>query len=196
MRSSVHFLCALSVLVISVSHVVAQVPGLGACPAPETIKDFDVRKYMGRWYEVERYFAYFQFGRKCVTADYSLRRDGTIDVVNSGISKWTKRRKLSRATAVARNQNEPAKLSVTVPGRFFSRTTNYWILDTDHHSYSVVWSCRKILGLFNAQYAWILSRRRTLPEETRLKIYKKLDDLGVKHSKFILSDQSNCPDDH
>lgn len=46
---------------------------------------FRLFQYLGRWYEAERYFAVFEFGGKCVTADYSLNENGTIKVVNSQI---------------------------------------------------------------------------------------------------------------
>ena len=43
-------------------------------------------QYIGKWYEAERYFAFFEFGGKCVTATYSLNDNGTVSVVNRQIS--------------------------------------------------------------------------------------------------------------
>jgi len=41
---------------------------------------------LGKWYEVERYFAWFEFGGKCVTANYSLSENASIKIVNKQIS--------------------------------------------------------------------------------------------------------------
>lgn len=41
---------------------------------------------MGKWYEAERYFAVFEFGGKCVAADYITDNNGTISIVNQQVS--------------------------------------------------------------------------------------------------------------
>lgn len=43
-------------------------------------------QYLGKWYEVERYFALFEFGGKCVTANYNMSEDGAVKIVNKQIS--------------------------------------------------------------------------------------------------------------
>jgi hypothetical protein len=43
-------------------------------------------QYLGEWYEVERYFAWFEFGGKCVTANYSLNEDSSMKIINKQIS--------------------------------------------------------------------------------------------------------------
>lgn len=43
-------------------------------------------QYLGKWYEVERYFALFEFGGKCVTANYTLSENGSVKIVNKQIS--------------------------------------------------------------------------------------------------------------
>lgn len=45
-----------------------------------------VFQYMGRWYEMERYFAIFEFGQKCGTAEYELKEDGLVRVNNTGFN--------------------------------------------------------------------------------------------------------------
>lgn len=46
----------------------------------------DLSQYLGEWYEVERYFAWFEFGAKCVTANYSLNEDNSMKIINKQIS--------------------------------------------------------------------------------------------------------------
>ena len=40
------------------------------------------RQYLGRWYEIEKLPASFERG-KCIEANYGIRSDGTIRVLNS-----------------------------------------------------------------------------------------------------------------
>uniref|UniRef100_T1JDI5 Apolipoprotein D n=1 Tax=Strigamia maritima TaxID=126957 RepID=T1JDI5_STRMM len=188
-------LCSVLFL-IGISAVLSQVTGTGNCPAHPVVSNFDWRKFAGKWYEIERFFAIFEVGKKCVTSEYSELPGGDIRVVNRGINKWTKKDKLEigRATHF---HNEPAKFDVTFPtGIFFPKRLEIWVLDTDYSNYAVLWSCKKFLWFFHRQYAWILSKERTLTEDARIKLYEKLEELNVNTNKFYLTDQANCPDGH
>ncbi len=50
------------------------------------VHDFDKDKYLGKWYEIARLDHRFEAGLSQVTADYSLRDDGGIRVINRGYS--------------------------------------------------------------------------------------------------------------
>lgn len=49
-----------------------------------TVKNLDVNRYMGKWYEIARYDHWFERGLVGATAEYSLRPNGKIKVINSG----------------------------------------------------------------------------------------------------------------
>jgi apolipoprotein D and lipocalin family protein len=57
------------------------------------VKNFEIENYLGNWYEIARLDHSFERGLKNVTAEYSLRSDGGIDVINRGFSitdnQWT-----------------------------------------------------------------------------------------------------------
>ncbi len=55
------------------------------CPKPATVKNFDLTRYLGKWYEVERFPFRIEDGLKCITAEYTLKSDGTVRVNNTGI---------------------------------------------------------------------------------------------------------------
>merc|ERR1712136_673240 len=57
----------------------------GTCPNYTTMADFDVTKYVGRWFEFSKFDTFFEDGQKCVKADYSIITPEAIKVVNSGI---------------------------------------------------------------------------------------------------------------
>ena len=60
---------------------------LGKPDNVEPIKNFNAQKYLGTWYEIARFDYRFERGLSQVTADYSLRDDGGIKVVNRGYSR-------------------------------------------------------------------------------------------------------------
>ena len=78
--------------------------------------------------------------------------------------------------------------------RLFSGTPrgNYWIVDTDYDSYSLVWSCTDLF-VVNFDIAWILSRKRTLDDSTVTMLKQKLAGFGINVDGFRVTDQSNCP---
>ena len=53
------------------------------------VKNFQADKYLGKWYEIARFDNSFEKGMTNVYAEYSLNSDGTIKVVNSGITPST-----------------------------------------------------------------------------------------------------------
>jgi apolipoprotein D and lipocalin family protein len=48
------------------------------------VKDLEIERYLGKWYEIARYDHKFERGLVGVSATYSIRDDGKIKVVNSG----------------------------------------------------------------------------------------------------------------
>lgn len=121
---------------------------VGNQAVPEPAKAVDTQRYLGRWYEIARYEQGFQKDCDGVTADYSLREDGKIKVVN------TCRKPDGRITdAVGRakivDPATRAKLKVSFFGPFYG---NYWVLDrADDYSWAIV-------GEPSGRYLWLLSR--------------------------------------
>jgi len=58
----------------------------------EPVANFDANRYLGTWYEIARLDHSFERGLERVTAEYSLREDGGIQVINRGYNhvqkKW------------------------------------------------------------------------------------------------------------
>ena len=72
---------------------------------------------------------------------------------------------------------------------------NYWVLDTDYETYSLVHSCGDFFfKIFHLQIEWILSPQRTLDEATLNQLYGKLEEQGISTDPFIFTDQSDCTD--
>jgi apolipoprotein D and lipocalin family protein len=50
------------------------------------VSDFELNRYLGRWYEIARLDHFFEQSLENVTAEYSIRKDGGFNVVNRGFS--------------------------------------------------------------------------------------------------------------
>ena len=51
------------------------------------VKEFELDRYLGKWYEIARLDHSFERGLDNISAEYSLRDDGGVKVINSGFSK-------------------------------------------------------------------------------------------------------------
>lgn len=123
---------------------------VGNARPPEPVKAVALDRYLGKWYELARYDMAFERGCEAVTAEYSLRPDGLIKVVNS-CHKGTPDGPLAVAVGRAKRVGDPlgARLKVSFFGPFFA---DYWVLD---HGPDYEWS---IVGEGSGRYLWILSR--------------------------------------
>jgi apolipoprotein D and lipocalin family protein len=113
----------------------------------ETVPHVDLKKYLGKWYEIAHLPAKFQEGCDDTTATYALSEDGSISVLN----ECTKNGKVKQAKGKAKvvDNNSGAKLKVTFFWPFYG---DYWIINLGKdYDYSVV-------GTPDRKYLWILSR--------------------------------------
>lgn len=166
-----------------------QIPRWGRCPDVTVIQNFDANRYLGKWYEDEKFFFIAELGLKCISANYSLNEDGSIKVVNSGINRLTGRDSsaVGRATL---GKDDPAKLSVKFSK--YQPAGPYWILDTDYETYSLVWSCSDFY-FARTEIAWILTRSRDgLDDPTKNRLKDILRSYNVRVSPFQKTDQTGC----
>lgn len=131
----------------------------GADYAPlEVVPSVDLQRYAGRWYEISSLPVSQQEGCTCTTAEYTLREDGTVQVVNT-CRKGGTRGDVSRAeaTAYAVEGSNNAKLRVQF---FWPFRGDYWVLHVDpEYRHAVV-------GTPSRKYCWILSRTPVMAPET------------------------------
>lgn len=59
-----------------------QIPSLGFCPDYVPMNDFDLERFLGKWYEAERYFTFSEVATRCVVTDYARGASGRIFVSN------------------------------------------------------------------------------------------------------------------
>ncbi len=146
-----------------------------------SLTSFDLDRYLGKWYEIARYDHIFERNLVGTTAQYSLRDDGKIKVVNGGHFKTLDGPyKESIGKAKARKNGAPGQLEVSFFGPFYG---DYNILElASDYSYSVV-------GSSSPKYLWILSRTPQLVPELRSRIVTNLQKLGYDTDKLIWVEQ-------
>ena len=143
-----------------------------------TVKQLDLERFMGRWYEIARYDHRFERGMSHVTATYSLLGDGRIKVVNEGVRNG--KRKVARGKGKQPDASQPGKLKVSFFLWFYA---DYYVLDiAPDYSYVLV-------GSSSDKYLWIMSRTKTLPRPVLDSLLAKLRRRGYDTSKLIFVEQ-------
>ena len=121
---------------------------VGNTAVPQPAKPVVLNSYLGRWYEIARYEQGFQKDCDGVTADYALRADGKISVLNK-CRKPDGSLKSAEGKAKIVDPLTNAKLKVSFFGPFYG---DYWVLDhADDYSWAIV-------GEGSGRYLWLLSR--------------------------------------
>jgi lipocalin len=139
--------------------------------------NFEIEKYLGTWYEIARFDHRFERGLQGVTATYSLKKDGKIEVLNQGL-KGGLDGKLKKAKGKARmvSEDTPRQLEVSFFLWFYSP---YNILELDPgYNYALI-------GSNSANYLWILSRSPQLDEGTIEKLLTKARERGYETDNLI-----------
>merc|ERR1712076_23679 len=181
----------LLVLVSALEAVLGQVFSAGGCPNVNAQKNFDLNRYLGDWYEVYKFYAAFESGQTCARAHYELMSNGHIKIVNSGF-KGTKPINATGEAFIPDATNAPAKLKLRFS--LLAPWGNYWVIDTDYDTYTMIYSCSGIVGITHYEFGWILAREKNITEEVKTKLFNEAKSYGIDTSNFKLQDQTQCPD--
>lgn len=150
----------------------------GPLPVAESV---DLDSYLGRWFEIARYEHNFEKDCVDVTAEYSLREDGLIRVINTCRKATDGRVEVAQARARIVDGSNNAKLKVSFFGPFWG---DYWILDVaDDYGWALV-------GEPEGRYLWILARTPSLPEDVLEARIGTLRGLGYNIDALYFTPQS------
>ena len=145
------------------------------------ISDFNLNRYLGKWYEIARFDHSFEKEMENTSAKYSLRQDGKISVINTGI----KNGKLKESKGVAKTTDTTAVLRVSFFRPFYA---DYRILMLDkNYTYALV-------GSNSDNYLWILSRTKRLSSEEKNKLLQEARKRGYKTENLIWVKHSSDAD--
>jgi apolipoprotein D and lipocalin family protein len=144
----------------------------------EVVPHVELKKYLGKWYEIAHLPAKFQEGCTDTTATYTLSEDGGISVLN----ECRKNGKVKQAKGKAKvvDKNSGAKLKVTFFWPFYG---DYWIIDLGKdYDYAVV-------GTPNRKYLWILNRTQKMDDELFSQLIESVKSKGFDVNNLIIASQ-------
>lgn len=158
---------------------------ISGCKGPQTVSYVDIERYMGQWYQIAAYETSFNEDLVGVTAEYTLKENGTVNVYNRGylgsldgpIDEIT-------GTATVVDETTNARLKVVFPGVPNFPWANYLIviLDSENYQYAVVTDPLKYT-------LFVLSRTPSMEASTYEQILQQLEDKGINTDKLLLTDQ-------
>ena len=149
------------------------------------VDNFNLERYLGTWYEIARLDHSFERGLSHVTAQYSLRDDGGINVLNRGYFAENKRWKEAEGKAYFVDSPELGYLKVSFFGPFYGSYVIFE-LEREHYQYSVVSGPDKA-------YLWILAREPILAPELQAALIARASALGFDTEQLIFVDHSPLP---
>ena len=153
---------------------------LSACTGmPEgvvPVKNFDAERYLGTWYEIARLDHSFERGLEQVTADYEMRDDGGIRVINRGVNSNNGELKEAEGKAYFVNKPDEGHLKVSFFGPFYSSYVVYE-LDADYQY--------AFIAGYNRDYLWLLSRTPHVSAELKDRFETKAKALGFASEQLI-----------
>ena len=146
------------------------------------IDGFEINRYLGTWYEVARLDHRFERGLENISANYSLRADGGVNVLNKGWNTQANEYRQALGKAYFVEKTNKGLLEVSFFGPFYGA---YNIIDLDKKDYNYA----MITGP-DRSYFWILSRTKQLPETTMQALLEKAKAFGFDTNQLIFVKQN------
>ncbi|MBD3634915.1 MAG: lipocalin family protein [Methylophaga sp.] len=157
---------------------------ISACTTvPEGIKpvqSFEVEAYLGKWYEIARLDHGFERGLSQVTAEYSLRDDGGIRVINRGYSAADEKWEQAEGKAYFVEDKNTAHLKVSFFGPFYG---SYIVFELDpQYQYAFISGPSR-------DYLWLLARQPQVSDKLKSEFIAAAQAKGFAVDELIFVEQ-------
>jgi len=143
----------------------------------QPVENFELARYLGTWHEIARLDHSFERGLSRVTAEYSLREDGGVRVVNRGYSEQDKEWKEAEGRAYFVDRADQGHLKVSFFGPFYG---SYIVFELDRDSYQYA-----LVSGPDKSYFWILARRPEMDKKLKERLVAKAAARGFDMSGLI-----------
>lgn len=154
---------------------------LGMPQGVRPVSGFELDRYLGKWYEIARLDHSFERGLTRVTAEYSLREDGGVRVVNRGYSKAEQKWNEAVGKAFFVEGKDSGYLKVSFFGPFYG---SYVVFELDEANYQYAF----ISGP-DTSYLWLLARTPSVSDELLQQFRERAAGLGFDTDALILVEQ-------
>jgi apolipoprotein D and lipocalin family protein len=143
----------------------------------EPVDEFELNRYLGKWYEIARLDHSFERGLSHVSAEYSLRDDGGVRVINRGFSEKEDRWKQAEGKAYFVKKPNQGYLKVSFFGPFYG---SYVIFELDKEEYQYAF----VTGP-SRNYLWLLARTPSVDKELVDRFIDRSRELGFDTESLI-----------
>ncbi|WP_240657425.1 lipocalin family protein [Pseudoalteromonas rubra] len=150
---------------------------LGMPQGVQPVGNFELNRYLGKWYEIARLDHSFERGLSKVTAQYSMRDDGGVKVINRGFNAEENQWREAEGKAFFVNQDDEAYLKVSFFGPFYGA---YVVFELDHDNYQYAF----VSGP-DTDYLWLLSRTPQVDQAIINKFVRMADERGFDTDSLI-----------
>nr|WP_125783004.1 lipocalin family protein [Pseudoalteromonas rubra] len=154
---------------------------LGMPQGVQPVENFELNRYLGKWYEIARLDHSFERGLSKVTAQYSMRDDGGVKVINRGFNAEENQWREAEGKAFFVNQDDEAYLKVSFFGPFYGA---YVVFELDHDNYQYAF----VSGP-DTDYLWLLSRTPQVDQAIIDKFMRMAAERGFDTDSLIFVDQ-------
>lgn len=150
------------------------------------VSNFELERYLGRWYEIARLDHGFERNLQQVTAEYSMRADGGVRVLNRGYNTKTQEWDDAEGRACFVEDEHTGFLKVSFFGPFFG---SYVVTELEQENYEYA-----LISGPNRSYLWILARTPQLPKDTLDALISRARSLGFATDALILVNHDPAAD--
>ena len=155
-----------------------------------SVKELDLEKYIGHWYQVYASpvdFTFQGYG-KCITADYDIQGANNVSVLNSQLNKNDELEQIE-GYAFYKDLTEPGQLSVHLDG--VPVISPYWVVKLGDRDTAAEYTY-SIITVPSGPSLWVLARN-----VSEFFVFDA-DEVGAFLDSYQLFyvkvDQENCPD--
>ncbi|MEQ3450033.1 MULTISPECIES: lipocalin family protein [unclassified Pseudoalteromonas] len=154
---------------------------LGMPQGVQPVNNFELNRYLGKWYEIARLDHSFERGLSRVTAQYSMREDGGVKVINRGFNAEENQWREAEGKAFFVNQDDEAYLKVSFFGPFYGA---YVVFELDHQNYQYAF----VSGP-DTDFLWLLSRTPEVDQAIIDKFVSMASERGFDTKSLIFVEQ-------
>jgi len=142
----------------------------------EPVENFQLERYLGRWYEIARLDHSFERGLDRVTAEYQMRDDGGVRVINRGYHTEKGRWEEAEGKAYFVGEETVGELKVSFFGPFYG---GYNIFEL-HPNYEYA-----LVAGPDRSYFWILAREPDMDPALLEELVARAEALGFETDALI-----------
>lgn len=154
----------------------------GMPPGVRPVDGFQLDRYLGKWYEIARLDHSFERGLDNITAEYSLREDGGVRVLNRGFDAAKGQWRQAEGKAYFVQSPGQGHLKVSFFGPFYG---SYIVFGLDHEGYQY-----SFVSGPDRSYLWLLARTPTVGQDVLDRFTARAAELGFETGQLIFVDQS------